>query len=177
MKPRFTYHFDWDPAKAALNRSKHGVDFLVAVTAFSDPLSLTLYDSEHSETEERWVTIGRTHAGTLVVVAHTFKEHDENEATVRIISARAATGRERWQYERGQYSIHESTPMKSEYDFSGAERGKFFRKGAALELPIYLEPEVLAFFTARAREQGAAVDELLNRVLKDDIERMKAGME
>ncbi len=175
MKPKFVYHFDWSPSKATHNRRKHGVDFTTAMTVFSDPLALTCYDSEHSGTEERWATIGRTDNAMALVVIHTFDERGINQARVRIISARKATTGERWQYENGQFSIHEDRIMKNEYDFSGAERGKFFRKDAAFEIPIYLEPEVLAYFTARAKEKGVSVDSLLNEVLKRDIERLKSG--
>lgn len=86
-----------------------------------------------------------------------------------------ATARERLQYESNPYRAQERKPTKDEYDFSDADRGKFFREGALFEVPIYLEPEVLAYYTARAKEKGVTVDELLNAVLKRDIERTKAG--
>jgi hypothetical protein len=63
--------------------------------------------------------------------------------------------------------------MKSEYDFSNAERGKFFRKGAALELPVYLEAGVRDYLTARAK--GVPVSDLVNDLLKRDIELIEAA--
>ena len=87
--------FQWDPAKASANRTKHGIDFSEAATAFGDPLSLTIPDPEHSVGEERFVLIGVSHRDRLVVVAHS-----EDGDVVRIISARSATPAERKFYEQ-----------------------------------------------------------------------------
>jgi hypothetical protein len=65
--------------------------------------------------------------------------------------------------------------MRDEYDFSKAERGKFHRPDAVLAPPIHLEPEVLAFLTARAQARGVALSELVNALLKKDIELIEAG--
>lgn len=101
MAERFVYRFAWDPEKAAVNRGKHGVTFEQAATVFRDPLALSLYDEEHSETEARWLTLGEDESGALLVVSHTFEELSDDEALVRVISAREATTHERAQYERG----------------------------------------------------------------------------
>ena len=95
----FEYRFTWDPIKAVSNWRKHGVSFKLATTVFSDRLALSIRDEEHSETEERWLTLGQAKNGRLVVVIHTYREISANSAEVRIISARRATGRERRQYE------------------------------------------------------------------------------
>ena len=92
------YNFQWDPRKAESNTKKRGVSFEQATEIFLDALQLTVFDDEHSETEERWVTLGKTQNGRLLVVVHTFAEHG-NCATVRIISARAATRYEQRQYQ------------------------------------------------------------------------------
>lgn len=60
--------------------------------------------------------------------------------------------------------------MKDEYDFSKAERGRFYRKEAVLAQPVHLDPEVLAFLTTRAQARGIPLDELVNELLKKDIE-------
>ena len=86
--------FVWDPAKAASNLRKHGVDFREAATAFNDPLSVSVPDPDHSLDEERWVLLGLSIAGRLIVVAHT-EQGDE----IRIITARPATRPERQAYE------------------------------------------------------------------------------
>jgi uncharacterized DUF497 family protein len=88
--------FEWDPDKAARNAAKHGVSFQEAATVFGDPLAITYFDPDHSEDEDRFLTFGHSADGRLLVVSHT----DRGEKT-RIISARAATRRERKQYEQG----------------------------------------------------------------------------
>ena len=59
--------------------------------------------------------------------------------------------------------------MKPEYDFSKGERGKFHRPGATLQIPVYLEPDVLAFLSAKAEKKGVEVDRIVNELLKRDI--------
>lgn len=93
--------FAWDPKKAAKNFAKHGVRFEVAELVFEDPgyRSMPQIVGE----EERWLTIGRAAGAVLLVVAHTVEEPEQEgeEETVRIISARKATARERGAYEQG----------------------------------------------------------------------------
>ena len=60
--------------------------------------------------------------------------------------------------------------MKADYDFTGATRGKFYRQGAVLVAPIHLEPEVLRFLEARAAARGVPLSQLVNELLKKDIE-------
>ncbi len=64
--------------------------------------------------------------------------------------------------------------MKNEYDFSNAERGKFYRKDAVLELPVYLEAGVRDYLAARAKAKGVEVNELVNDLLKRDIDLIEA---
>lgn len=63
--------------------------------------------------------------------------------------------------------------MKKEYDFSKAERGKFFRPGAELVPPIHLDPEVMNFLSDKAKSQGTTLSDLVNLLLKHDIELLK----
>lgn len=86
--------FEWDAEKGMGNLEKHGVSFEEAASAFADPLSSTIADPEHSVGEERWILLGLSFTGRLVVVAHT-----ERRDTIRLISARLATRSERRQYE------------------------------------------------------------------------------
>ncbi|HYT90316.1 MAG TPA: BrnT family toxin [Gemmataceae bacterium] len=88
--------FEWDEKKARTNLKKHGVSFEEAATVFGDPLSLTIGDPVHSEEEDRFVTLGESDRGRLLVVVST----DRGEK-IRIISARVATRRERTDYEEG----------------------------------------------------------------------------
>lgn len=87
--------FDWDPDKAVVNEKKHGVRFSEAATAFGDPLSLTIPDPAHSLGEARFILVGLSYLGRLVVVAHA-----ETDDSIRIISARLATNAERRSYEQ-----------------------------------------------------------------------------
>jgi len=91
--------FTWDPAKAASNVTKHGVSFAQAATVLLDALALTVFDTEHSEFEERWFTLGLTSEGQLLAVSHTHTATGPDSTRVRIISAREATRNERRQYE------------------------------------------------------------------------------
>lgn len=87
-------NFEWNPNKAATNKSKHGVTFAEAATVFADPLSLTIFDPDHSKAEARFLLLGQSTFGNLIVVSHT-----DRSGTIRIISARKANRKERLQYE------------------------------------------------------------------------------
>jgi uncharacterized DUF497 family protein len=89
--------FDWDKQKAAGNLIKHKVSFEEASTVFNDPLSDTFDDPDHSADEQRFLIIGHSKQGRLLIISHT----DDGE-TVRIISAREPTRTEREAYERGK---------------------------------------------------------------------------
>jgi uncharacterized DUF497 family protein len=88
--------FEWDDKKADINLAKHGVGFDEACSVFGDPLAITIEDPLHSEVENRFITLGHSHQGRLLVVV--FVERGNN---IRIISARLATRRERKNYEEG----------------------------------------------------------------------------
>jgi uncharacterized DUF497 family protein len=87
--------FEWQAEKADANLRKHGVPFHEAATVFGDLLSLTISDPSHSENEDRWVDIGLSGQGRLLVVAYT-----KRAGRIRLISARLATRRERVTYEQ-----------------------------------------------------------------------------
>jgi uncharacterized DUF497 family protein len=88
--------YEWDPFKAAANARKHHVSFEEAASVFLDPAALTFLDPDHSVSEDRALTIGRSVRRRVLLVAHT-----ERDDRIRIISARRATRREREQYEEG----------------------------------------------------------------------------
>ena len=87
--------FSWDPKKAEANRKKHVVDFREAATVFDDPLSVAFPDPDHSVGESRFVIIGISAIGRVLVVSYTEVGAD----IIRIISARTATAHERRFYE------------------------------------------------------------------------------
>lgn len=87
-------HFEWNAEKAQKNRRKHGVSFQEALTVFRDPLSLTYPDVDHSTDEDRYLILGLSAFGNILVVFHTFRDD-----SIRIISARKANRKERNVYE------------------------------------------------------------------------------
>ena len=93
------YTFEWDPGKAKENQRKHKVSFERAAEVFRDPLALSIFDEEHSEKEERWITLGKDSHDNLLVLIHTFLEVTSKECTIRIISARKAKKKEYRHYQ------------------------------------------------------------------------------
>ncbi len=89
--------FEWDLAKAKCNLEKHGVSFVEAMTVFGDPLEVTIPDPDHSEGEFRFLSLGCSSHGRILVVAYT-----EREGRIRLISAREAAPNERRNYESEQ---------------------------------------------------------------------------
>jgi len=85
--------FEWDESKAAANLANHGVSFEEAATVFDDPLLVDFYDPDHSDEEHRYLIIGESRRGNLLVVSYT------ERPKIRIISARHATRSERKAYE------------------------------------------------------------------------------
>lgn len=94
------FDFDWDANKARTNLKKHEVSFRLATSVFRDPLAVTIFDGEHSDDEERWVTLGRAQDGQVLVVVHTSLEVGATELHIRIISARRAGREEVLEYEQ-----------------------------------------------------------------------------
>jgi uncharacterized DUF497 family protein len=88
--------FEWDNAKADQNQSKHGITFDEAQTVFDDPFYVDFYDPDHSENEERYLIIGTSSQGRLLIVSYT-----ERSNAMRLISARELTRSEREAYENG----------------------------------------------------------------------------
>ncbi len=98
----FEHQFEWDPKKAVENLRKHGISFETGATIFLDPLARTIPDPDHSETEERWISIGHASNGQMLLVIHTWQDLSPSSARVRIISARPANRAEIHEYEEHQ---------------------------------------------------------------------------
>ena len=93
------YVFDWDPQKAKTNVQKHrGITFDRAATVFRDPKMVSIFDDDHSENEDRWITLGVDSTGTIPIVIHTFEETVPNITKIWIISARKADRQETQTY-------------------------------------------------------------------------------
>ncbi|HLM58154.1 MAG TPA: BrnT family toxin [Pyrinomonadaceae bacterium] len=89
-------NFGWDEVKAAANLEKHGVSFEEAKTIFDDPLYVDFYDPDHSYDEHRYIIIGQSAQGRLLIVSYT-----ESGDALRLISSREVTPAERKDYEEG----------------------------------------------------------------------------
>ena len=90
--------FEWNPEKAELNLKKHEVDFSEAETVFGDPLAKIFDDEEHTFDEKREIIVGHSIQNRLLIVSFTEREND----TVRIVSARITTPKERRDYENAE---------------------------------------------------------------------------
>ena len=88
--------FEWDENKAAVNLSKHGISFEEARTVFDDRLYVDFYDPDHSDEEDRYIMVGESQQGNLLIVSYT-----ERADFIRLISARKVTRGEREVYEEG----------------------------------------------------------------------------
>jgi len=89
--------FEWDPRKASVNAAKHGVTFADTLAVFADADALDGPDLAHSASEARYLRLGRAADGRVLMVAYTIRRHDDAE-TIRLISARRASRRERAAY-------------------------------------------------------------------------------
>jgi len=89
--------FEWDPKKASVNLTKHGVSFEDASTVFADPNAIDGRDLQHSAGELRFLRLGRSGSGTVLMVAYTLRRSGNGE-TIRIISTRRASRKERAAY-------------------------------------------------------------------------------
>jgi uncharacterized DUF497 family protein len=92
------YNFEWDPIKARANLDKHGVAFDEAATVFKDSRAISIFDPDHSETEDRWVTMGISEKERLLIVIQTFLKEGEDTIIIRIITSRKATKHETASY-------------------------------------------------------------------------------
>ena len=97
--------FEWDKAKARSNLAKHGVSFDEAVTAFGDPLAVTIDDPDHSFEERRFLTTGLSRNSGLLIICHTVRwatAQQDIAERIRLINARRTTPQERSDYESGK---------------------------------------------------------------------------
>jgi hypothetical protein len=95
--------FEWDANKARINLTKHKVSFEEAKTLFNDPLLVTFLDENHSDIEERFISIGISAHNRTLLVVHADQRETADNLIIRIISCRKATPSERKSYEKGEY--------------------------------------------------------------------------
>ena len=90
--------FEWDERKSQANLAKHGIDFHTASLAFDDPFALTMRDELHSDDESRFIMLAAIATGAILFLVFTVRSQD----VIRLISARAATRREKAIYEEAK---------------------------------------------------------------------------
>ena len=132
--------FEWDPRKERSNVAKHGVGFEQASTIFDDRSSLTIPDPEHSQTEERYITIGRAFKVNCSLLS------TPNEAIIFVSLAQRALVDENVSFMKKSSNKSEQRQMRPEYDFSQGERGKYARRYAQGTNVVVLEPDVAKVF-------------------------------
>jgi uncharacterized DUF497 family protein len=113
--------FEWDEAKDLSNQKKHGVSFEEAKTVFGDPRSITISDELHSDAEDRYIDIGMSAHGRVIVVSYTEREPN----FVSSVAARQQRLNGRPMSKRTK--VRNEAEMLPEYDFSGGTRGKHYR--------------------------------------------------
>jgi hypothetical protein len=155
------FDFEWDPAKAKSNMQKHEVTFEEAATVMRDPRAMNMYDPDHSESEDRWITLGISSSGRLLVVCHTFDE--KPDASVTPLGVR---------HQKKSVTMKE-LKMRDEYDFSQAARGKLYRPDAKLNIPVYLDDEVQAFVQEIAEKRNTDYSSVVNQLLRGDMQLLK----
>jgi len=92
------YNFDWDRKKAITNIKKHKISFENASSIFRDNNAISISDEEHSDREDRWITLGIDEVTRILFVVHTYISVDNDNVNIRIISARKATKKEKQIY-------------------------------------------------------------------------------
>jgi len=91
--------FSWDKQKAASNAKEHGIAFDETSEIFEDPLHISVLDVRFDYYEERWITMGMTKGGRLLVAGHLYSMESDGKEHIRIITAREATKKEHARYE------------------------------------------------------------------------------
>ena len=94
----YNLDFEWDIKKFESNIRKHGVSFNEAATVFKDKFIKSIYDEKHSDVEDRWISLGVSEKGRVLIVCHTYLEVDNSRTIIRIFSARKSTRIELKQY-------------------------------------------------------------------------------
>jgi uncharacterized DUF497 family protein len=94
----FKGQYEWDPAKAEANLGKHKISFEMAAKVFDDPNFLLIEDRTDETGEQRWHAIGTAEGVALLLVVHVYREEENAQQIIRIISARRADPRERRRY-------------------------------------------------------------------------------
>lgn len=143
---------------------KHEVSFEEAQTVFFDDMAIQFLDHFHSKKEERFLMLGLSNKLRVLLVVHCFRESD---STIRIISARKATKKERNEYTGGG-------DMKQEYDFSKMKKHKNpFAKQLKKQVTIRMGVDIIDYFKGMSEETGIPYQNLINLYLRECVINQK----
>jgi uncharacterized DUF497 family protein len=136
-------NFEWDPDKATQNHRKHRVSFHEAATVFADPLAVTYHDPDHSLSEERFITVGISRNGRVLIVAHS----DAARMSGLSVPARRRCARENSMKKRTERRKL-NDELRREYDLSKLKgvRGKYATRYRAGTNLVLLSPDVAKYF-------------------------------
>ena len=154
--------FESDPAKAAANLRTHRVSFAEAVTVFEDDFALTREDSDASD-EERFVTLGLSADGSLLVVVYTYRAADN----IRVISAWKPTNVKR------SFMKKDAAEKSRDVDFSRARRGAVVKpEPGKTKISIRLDNAILQYFRDLVQKAGGGnYQTLINDALREHVHR------
>lgn len=158
--------FEWDSKKAEINLKKHGVSFLEAADVFADPLSATYDDPDHSLDEQRFITVGSSRAGRLLIVAHTDRD--------KSVSARETRRRGSEENMKKKNNPEIDDDLRPEYDLSkleGEARGKYAQRCKEGTNLVLLSPDVAKYFPDE-QSVNAALRSLVG-IAKTHVRRAK----
>ncbi|KWT94644.1 BrnT family toxin [Candidatus Magnetominusculus xianensis] len=153
--------FDWSDEKNNENVKKHNVSFEDAREVFEDAFHKSLLDRRFDYFEERWITLGVTKTGELLVVAHLYSVTSEGNEKIRIISAQPMKG-------GLMRKTEDNFEIKDEYDFSKGIRGRFY-KPKKIPTTIRLDNDIVMFFKKLATQQKVAYQSMVNEVLRSYV--------
>ena len=146
--------FEWDPIKAQVNLARHEVSLEEATTAFGDPLSLTITDPAHSSEEMRFVLLGESFRGRLMVVVHRSVQRGYELSALD------------WQPEESEPPMKKMTDdseMKEEYDFGDGLRGKYAAQFVEETNVVVLDSDIAAEFKTSKAVNDALRAQLASR--------------
>ena len=132
---------EWDSRKARQNLRKHGIIFDEATTVFADILSVTIPDPDHSEDDERWVTMGLSNRHRLLVVVHLKKRKRSGSLVSEQQSALSGGNMKK--------GTRRNDKIRNHYDFTGGVRGKYSHRYAEGTNVVVLDPDVARLFPNR----------------------------
>jgi uncharacterized DUF497 family protein len=168
--------FEWDPVKAAGNLEKHGCHLKKPRQVFKiDSRGLDGPDIEHSTTEPRRLHLGQSIFGRLLVVAYTLRRHDDEKETIRIISARLASKKERQAYADRKIDFSDIPEMSDDQLRAMRRVGRPTLGDVARQLiAIRIDPQVLEHLRKEAQRQDIGYQTLINNILTEHAKKKTA---